>query len=470
VPVTIRNYIVERDFVLISYKGGIAFYIGNNPNSDGMTAYIPGTQFTGANVEYEIIPRKIAEEKMGRPLHPSEVSNYWLGEAVSHIWKNPFDSLNLFFKKGYLFWQGHEIGNNIEFYFFRQYSWILKGLIWKEGIAFPFGLLSPIGIIGMVLARKRWRALFPLYSLIALYMFISVIGLASGRYRIPVIPFFIIFGSYSIFYFLQNMKELKYKTMGVYLCCFLFLVFLVNYDFLKLMQINHKNKAVGYFNAGVVLERKAKEAEAMMSYKKGLKIAPEFPEIHHNLGLIYYRKNNLKEAESEFFQAVKFRPTFTKSYILLGGISVREKKWDDAVKFSQKGIAGKWNPPFMESLAYANLGYAYFNLGDAERAVESFKKSLTIDPSRSDARLTLGYIYEKSGKTDLALLEYKEMLRYEPKNKMVLYNLASLLESSGRGKEAIKYYQEFILLRGKGEMSFKERVARSRIEELSSQY
>ena len=456
--------------MLISYKGGIAFYIGNSPNSDGMTAYIPGTHSTGANVEYEMIPRQIAEEKLGRPLKPSEVSNYWFGEAVRHIWDNSFSSLNLFLKKGYLFWQGHEIGNNIEFYFFRQYSWILKGLIWKEGIAFPFGLLSPLGIIGMYLARKRWRALFPLYSLILMYMFISVIGLASGRYRIPAIPFLMIFGSYSIYYFLQNLKESKYKIMGVFLCCFLFLVFFVNYDFLNLMQISNKNKAVGYFNAGITFERKAKEAEAVRVYQRALKIAPEYAEAHHNLGLIHYRKNHLKKAEGEFLQAVKFKPAFTKSYILLGEISVKKKKWNDAVRFSRKGIAGKRNPPYMESLAYANLGYAYFNLGDTDQAVESFKKSLTIDPSRADARLTLGYIYEKSGKVDFALLEYKEMLRYEPKNKMALYNLASLLDSSGRGKEAIKYYQKFLLLTGEKKESFKEKLAHSRIEELSSQY
>ena len=63
IPVTVRNYVVDRDLVLISYKSGIAFYIGNNPLSDGMTAIVPGTNSPSANVEYEIIPKTVAEER-----------------------------------------------------------------------------------------------------------------------------------------------------------------------------------------------------------------------------------------------------------------------------------------------------------------------------------------------------------------------------------------------------------------------
>jgi 4-amino-4-deoxy-L-arabinose transferase-like glycosyltransferase len=40
-PVTLRNYLVGKDFVLISSQGGINFYIGNNPETNGLSAFLP---------------------------------------------------------------------------------------------------------------------------------------------------------------------------------------------------------------------------------------------------------------------------------------------------------------------------------------------------------------------------------------------------------------------------------------------
>ena len=40
-PITIRNYVVGGEAVLISSQGGINFYIGNNKQSDGVTAAMP---------------------------------------------------------------------------------------------------------------------------------------------------------------------------------------------------------------------------------------------------------------------------------------------------------------------------------------------------------------------------------------------------------------------------------------------
>jgi hypothetical protein len=43
-PVTLRNYFVAGEFVLIASQGGVNFYIGNNPHSNGYTAVVPGTR------------------------------------------------------------------------------------------------------------------------------------------------------------------------------------------------------------------------------------------------------------------------------------------------------------------------------------------------------------------------------------------------------------------------------------------
>ena len=43
-PVTLHNYLADGDLVLVASNGGVNFYIGNNPESDGVTAVVPGTR------------------------------------------------------------------------------------------------------------------------------------------------------------------------------------------------------------------------------------------------------------------------------------------------------------------------------------------------------------------------------------------------------------------------------------------
>ena len=51
-PVTIRNAIVGRDFVPIASQGGMNFYIGNHPESDGVTAVLPGLQAAFVDIDH----------------------------------------------------------------------------------------------------------------------------------------------------------------------------------------------------------------------------------------------------------------------------------------------------------------------------------------------------------------------------------------------------------------------------------
>jgi predicted membrane-bound mannosyltransferase len=78
-PVTIRNYVVGDDLVLIASQSGVNFYIGNNPRSDGHTAIVPGTPGDWWGSYYATIER--AERALGRKLKASEVSRYYYGQA-----------------------------------------------------------------------------------------------------------------------------------------------------------------------------------------------------------------------------------------------------------------------------------------------------------------------------------------------------------------------------------------------------
>ncbi|MGD8628928.1 MAG: glycosyltransferase family 39 protein, partial [bacterium] len=151
-PVTIRNRLLQNDFVLVSSNAGLNFYLGNSGDYDEKVGIRPGADFD------RLIEKHV---RAGRRVGP-EMSGYFFREARNYAAANPAEYGRLLLHKTRLFFRGEEIMRNQEIYPFRKYSGVLKLLLWKvrlpggAGLAFPFGLLLPLAWPGCLLAfRKR---------------------------------------------------------------------------------------------------------------------------------------------------------------------------------------------------------------------------------------------------------------------------------------------------------------------------
>jgi len=69
----------------------------------------------------------------------------------------------------------------------------------------PFLLLA--GIFGLWITRRRWRDLYPVYLAIALLTAAHLITCAQMRYRLPLMPFFIVFSSCSLWYWQTRARK-----------------------------------------------------------------------------------------------------------------------------------------------------------------------------------------------------------------------------------------------------------------------
>jgi Tfp pilus assembly protein PilF len=86
---------------------------------------------------------------------------------------------------------GTEIPRNEEIYPFAGDSWLLGLLLWTRGVAFPFGLLVPLAIIGIALSARscddaRLRRVILIHA--ALYALSVVAFFVTARHRLPVVP------------------------------------------------------------------------------------------------------------------------------------------------------------------------------------------------------------------------------------------------------------------------------------------
>ncbi len=220
-PVTIRNYMIEPEVVLISSQGGANFFIGNNQHSDGQTVSFPFGQTPLNRYEDHIwsASKFIAESRTRHKLTSAEISDYWFDQGKNFVTEKPGEAIGLLLKKSYLLFCGEELFNNSNPIMPREYSQLYALSIWQKGINFPFGIIAPLFLIGSVLLLRQQQK----RSLLLLFVFsqIATISLffVSSRFRQPLLPVMIVVAVYAgheLFLWLKSKNWHRSQYMGQY--------------------------------------------------------------------------------------------------------------------------------------------------------------------------------------------------------------------------------------------------------------
>ncbi|WP_419190185.1 tetratricopeptide repeat protein [Saltatorellus ferox] len=184
-PVTVHNAL-EGDVSLIATQGGVNFWIGNNPASDGAAAIVPGTRDGWWEGYFDSIA--MAEEAEGRDLRPTEVSAHYRSRAFDWMSAHPLDAFRHLAWKARLLFANVEIANNqdMRFVAFRT----LPALRYSPA---RWGILLGLGSVGLVwLAlrgpKERRAGVALLASFAVVYGFSIVLFFVNARFRLPLVP------------------------------------------------------------------------------------------------------------------------------------------------------------------------------------------------------------------------------------------------------------------------------------------
>jgi tetratricopeptide (TPR) repeat protein len=295
-PVIVRNYVVGRDLVPIASQGGVNFYIGNNPSSDGRTAIVPGTRPDWWGGYYDSID--IAEKSMGRKLKPSEISNFYFRKGFEFIFSSPGKALQLFLHKFRLFWSGGERANNQNIYFF----WHLAGM---GKVPLPgFWFVCPLGLLGAFMLRRRIRSLSLLYAFMAAYSLGVIIFFVCARFRLPVVPLLILFAAYA----LNRMHAaylLKEGSFAGYLALLVAAASVVNLDFATFKENKVYADVISHYTLGNAYLKEEEPDRALAEYEKALANYRKYGvtafkliarNVYNNLGTLYWKRGRCREA------------------------------------------------------------------------------------------------------------------------------------------------------------------------------
>jgi tetratricopeptide (TPR) repeat protein len=415
-PVTARNLLVGGKPVIITAHGGETFYGGNNPRATGTYAPPPGVR-PGTAYEHEDF-RRLASEMVGHRLSLDESSSFWLRRAVAFIRANPGQYVRLQLRKLLLFWSPHEIPDNRNYHFFRRFSLILRLPL------LSFTILGPLALLGMALGLRTWRRSLLLYLQVLSSMVSVLLFFVLARYRLPTVPFLILFAAYALDWSLIRCRQRRWGLLALSWLPALFLVVFFTWQMRTVAQRGFENRyetlgvaliregrvdegivelqgvvrldpgrVTAHYNLGVVyLEEKREHILAVGEFKAVLELQEDYPGAHRMLGKAYRELNQLEGAEGELRKELNFWPEDIQTRLELGLVLIELERWPQA----EEQLWQVTRQRAQDAVAHHLLGNVLYMQGKTEEAVLAWERALQLNPTDEELRKNLESLKKKS--------------------------------------------------------------------------
>ena len=464
-PVTIRNYAVGHDLVLISYQGGVNFWIGNNNQADGKTAGAPG--HFKAYDEYQdnvkFSSERVAELDRGKDLKSSQISSYWYGKGLEFITSHPITFIKLSLKKLYFSWNAYEIESNRDIYSQRPYSSLFSNLLWYFHIGIPFGVIAPLALLGIFYLFRTWkREYLLLLGFLFSYQIILMLFFVTARFRTPMLPIIIMLCAFGLYQ--MHIRRHKLKPILISLLAMHALLIFVNTELWGIkpetqarnnqalasifMRQNQLDSAIVYARQavsedrnnpetwaflGAALEMSQDFANASAAFQNSAQLNPNDALVQNHLGYNYYKTGRLDLALTACTNALLVDSTIIDIYTNLGNIYTDLGQLEKTYEILERGYTNaEPDVAFLNNYAIALQKRSNYSL-----AIEVLLQVVKKDPAYLPARVNLANLYFQTQEPFEAEFHYLEALKLDDNNLQTNLNLAQLYMRTGQIEKAI---------------------------------
>jgi 4-amino-4-deoxy-L-arabinose transferase-like glycosyltransferase len=337
-PVAQLCYRATGDFNFLSESGPVNLYIGNNPERDRTIMIRPGSEWR------ELTRMPTVKGSMS----DSEDRDVFTRLFLDYVKAQPADFVKGIVRKTVEFASSRELPRNDDMYVARRYSRLLSALTWKAGaFGFPFGILLPLALVGIVRHAKRIPV--PVYGFLLLYPAAIVGVFVSGRYRIPVVPMLAVPAAAGALYCIDLVRAKRLSraaTIAGAVCAVAaatsvagpFAVEKFNYEAemhtivgFELMKQNRMDAALAEFSetlrldpasgdahkyVGIIMGQERRHAEAAVHLRAALEQDPDSYLIRYYLGVTLLNLGKREEA-IQLLQEARSRAAAAKEEQLL---------------------------------------------------------------------------------------------------------------------------------------------------------
>ena len=406
-PVAARNYVFSGEVYLTTSQLGANLYIGNHQGATG--TYVPLRKGRGNAALEQQDAARLARAALGKDPSPGEVSNYWARQALGFAAAHPREWLDLSVRKLRLMWNSVEAPDTEDLYSHAEWSVPLR----IADAVLPFGILAPLGFLGLWITRVRFRELWIFHALALVYVLSLIAFYVVARYRLPFAPMLAMFGAAGLTQLRPWWREaaaVERLRGGAVLALALVICYWP-------MQSIPDMRALTRFNLGEALRNAGRSDEAIEEFKASLALDPRQSAAAANLGALLAQRG----------------------------------EHDAALRLFEAAVAADAD----DAVAHNNLGQEMARRGKVEEAMAEFRRAIELDPEGAAARQSLGIALASLGRAEEAMVEFETAIRLEPGDAVSHNNLGILLASAGRIEEGTRHFE--LALRAKPE--FEEAAA-----------
>lgn len=373
-PVAALCFHTTGQFSPLPQSGPINLYIGNNPETPKTLMIRPGAEWRNLTR----LPMVKGSES------ESEDRLFFMRRFWNFVTTQPGSYLEGLAHKTIQFLSSRELPRNVDVYLSRGYSRFFSVITWKaRGFGFPFGVLLPLAVLGIIKCRSRIPA--PVFLFLILYPVAIILVFVTSRYRTPVIPILAIPAAAGLSGIIETARIKLRPGKAAADPHSPYAEPAENPS----MPINAGGATEGpsaQLNAGGPVRTRhrlgatatvfAVAAVLLLSSLPGPFATENFnyeAEMHCSVGFVLSTRGNLDRAVFHLSEALRLNPAYSDPHKFLGIILHRQGKPEEALRHFNKAL--DLNPP-SEYLIHYYMGTALLDLGKTGQAAEHLHRAL----------------------------------------------------------------------------------------------
>jgi len=210
--------------------------------------------------------------------------------------------------------------------------------------------------------------------------------------------------------------------------------------YLKAIEVNPHDAEV-YFKAGQFYLFVKKYEEAKRFLNEALKEDESYPKIYFFIGLAFKETQDTVRAIEFYKKAIQIDAGDYDSYLQLGQIFTNQKN-PEALKYLEAAINTKDG---VDEAWYAR-GFYYQTMGEYDKAILDYQKTITLNPFNAYAYYNAGYIYFMKKNWPLAIKHFELAFKANDEFEKPIYMIGLTHEAQNNNTEAITYYKRSLQL------------------------